>query len=512
MMGKSVSAEKIRARQPIKRRSLLGGAAAFTLVPRHVLGGTGFAPPSEKLNVACIGVGSQGLRVMLKFLAEPDVQIVSVCDVNRRGSNYPEWKKNEFRDKVRKLLDGNPAKWIDWLSTNRRIRLNHSKTVTGGTAGREPCRQIVNAYYGAGRRSGAYNGCTAYGDFRELLEKEAGVDAVVVCTPDHWHALISVAAMRKGKHVYCQKPMTRTIHEARRMAEVARETGVATQVALSIQASESTRQLAEWIEAGVIGPVRRVVNWSSRPLWPQGIDRPCGTPPAPEGLDWDLWLGPAPERPYHNAYLPFRWRAWYDFGTGAIGDMGCYSFDTIFRALKLEAPESVEASHSELLPETYPKASINRWKFAARGGRPPVEITWYDGGLKPATPPERENGKLGDEGLLFVGDDGTILCGFSGTNPRLIPESRMKSFVPPPKTLPRSPGNNREWIDAAKGGKMACGANFEFEAKVTEAILLANVAQRTGRTLHWKPALLKIPDVPESAALIRPEYRNGWKL
>jgi predicted dehydrogenase len=297
------------------------------------------------------------------------------------------------------------------------------------------------------------------------------------------------------------------------MAEVAKETGVATQVAVGNQASEATRQLCEWIGDGVIGRVTRVMNWSSRPFWPQGIDRPTETPPVPAGLDWDLWVGPSAMRPYHSAYLPFVWRGWYDFGSGAIGDMGCYSFDTIFRALRLEASVSVETSTSELCPETYPKASILHWRFAARGNMPPVWITWWDGGLMPSLPDELTGGKpLEREGLLFVGDKGNILCDFHGTNPRLIPEARMKAFVPPPKTLPRSPGNEREWINACKGGKQPCGANFEFTARVTETIQLANVAQRAGGILKWDSAALRAANVSAAQPYIRPEYRRGWEL
>ncbi len=223
--------------------------------------------------------------------------------------------------------------------------------------------------------------------------------------------------MKKRKHVFCQKPLTHTIYEARRIAEIARETGVATQIAVGNQASESTRQLCEWIWDGAIGPVREVKNWSSRPFWPQGIERPKETEPVPEGLDWDLWLGPAPERPFNHAYLPFVWRGWTDFGCGALGDMGSYSFDTIFRVLKLEAPVSVESSSSDRYDETYPLASIVRYSFPARGEMPPVKFTWYDGGLKPERPDELEenrplkgDGGEEDEGLLFIGDRGKILC------------------------------------------------------------------------------------------------------
>ena len=385
--------------------------------------------------------------------------------------------------------------------------------MTGGTAGREPCRKIVDACYARRKTSGQYRGCTAYADFRTLLDKERDVDAVVVCTTDHWHALISVAAMKKGKHVYCQKPMTRTVYEARRMAEVARETGVATQVAVGNQASEATRVLCEWVWGGAVGPVRQVVNWSRRPFWPQGVARPRETPPVPAGLDWDLWLGPAPQRPYHPIYHPFQWRGWHDFGCGAIGDMGCYSFDTIFRVLKLDAPTTIEAISSESFPETYPKTSTIHFTFPARGTMPPVKVTWYDGGLRPPRPEGLDKGQqLAGEGLLFVGDKGSILCGFTGGNPTLLPESRRKAFEPPPKTLPRSIGHDREWIEACKGSKNAPGAHFGFSGPVTEAILLGNVALRAGKRLVWDRAALEAVNAPAAQPFIRPAYREGWAL
>ncbi len=500
----------------VSRRKFLGRAAgamaALTIVPRHVLGGAGFVPPSDKVNIAFVGVGSQGLRVMLEFLAQPDVQGVAVCDPNQGGNDYPQWGEHEFRDSVRELL-GTKTGW-DWLSPEEPIQLTHSMKATGGMAGREPCQKIVDAYNGLKNRSGQSRGCAAYADFRELLEKETGVDAVVVCTTDNLHAVVSAAAMKKRKHVFCQKPMTHTIYEARRMAELARESGVATQVAVGNQASEETRRLCEWVWAGAIGPVREVINWSSRPFWPQGIDRPKEAQPLPEGLDWNLWLGPAQDRPFHHAYLPFVWRGWYDFGCGALGDMGCYSFDTIFRVLKLEAPTSVEASSSERYDETYPLASIIHFNFPARGDMPPVRLTWYDGGLTPPHPegwPEgRSMGGEEGEGLLFIGDRGTILCGFSGDRPTLIPESRMKNFQEPPKTLARSPGNDREWLDACKGGKITPGANFQFSGMVTETLQLGNVAARTGQRLVWDRANLKVVNVASAQQYIHPEYRQGW--
>jgi predicted dehydrogenase len=495
----------IRRGQALRRsrREFLGGAlsaAAVTIVPRHVLGGPGYVAPSEKLNLACVGVGSQGTRVMMDFLNQPDVQIVSVCDVNRESCDYSEWGRNELRDKIRKLLGPAYSSWgADWKAC---------------TAGREPARRIVEAYYAGQNPSGTYRGCTAYTDFRELLEKEKGVDGVIVCTPDHWHTEVSITAIKLGKHVYCQKPLTHSIYEARQIAEAARASKVATQVAVGNQASEATRLLCEWIWAGAIGPVRRVENWSTRPFWPQGINRPGSEEPVPVGLDWDLWLGPAPYRPFNHVYLPFVWRGWFDFGTGALGDMGCYSFDTIFRVLKLGPPTSVEASSTEMFKETFPAASIIHFNFPARGEMPAVTLVWYDGGLKPLRPGELEEGRqMGEEneGLLFIGDEGTIMCGFSGENPRLIPESKMRAFKPPPKTLPRSPGHDREWIDACKGGQPP-GANFEFEGPITEALLVGNVALRAGGKVYWDAANLKVTNALRAQEFVNPKYRPSWTL
>jgi len=504
----------------VSRRQFVATSAAaavgFSIVPRRVLGGVGFVPPSDKVNIAFIGVGAQGLRVMLHFLREPDVQGVAVCDVNKGSAGYPQWDTHEFCKSVRKLL-GVDSGW-DWLSPDQPIQLSHTLQVTSGVAGREPAQKIVEGYYGTQQKSGQYRGCAAFNDFRELLEKQKDVDAVVVCTTDHLHAAITAAAMKKHKHVFCQKPLTHTIYESKRIAEIARETGVATQIAVANQASEDTRLLCEWIWAGAIGPVREVYNWSSRPFWPQGVERPKDTQPVPEGLDWDLWLGPAPERPFNHAYLPFVWRGWTDFGCGSLGDMGCYSYDTIFRVMKLETPTSVEASSTDRYDETYPQAEIIRYDFPARGDMPPVKFTWYDGGLKPARPAELEPNRPfrgeedEEEGLLFVGDSGKILCGFNGARPKLIPQSKMDSYKQPPKTLPRSPGNEREWLDACKGGKVKPGGNFEFEDLVTETLLLGNVAVLTGEKLTWDRANLKVNNSDLGQKYIRPERRKGWEL
>lgn len=501
----SGSKKSIRGGQEvISRRSFVRRAAsmtaAFTIVPRHVLGGPGYIAPSEKITVGCVGVGAQGTRVMMDFLKQPEVQIVAVCDVNKESSDYVEWGPNELRDKQRALLGNRYSDWgSDWK---------------GPTAGREPARRLIEAYYSAQAPSGKYRGCSVFVDHRELLEQQKDLDAVMVGTPDHTHALVSIAAMKKRKHVLCQKPLTHSIYEARRIAEVALEARIATQVTINNQASEDTRLLCEWIWAGAIGSVREVHNWSTRPFWPQGLDRPPSGEAVPSTLDWDLWLGPVPFRPYSRAYLPFVWRGWYDFGSGALGDMGCYSFDTIFRVLKLGPPESVESSSTRTFKETFPVASVIHFQFPARGDMPPVKLTWYDGGLRPPRPLELEEGReMGqeNEGLLFVGERGTIICGFNGQNPRLIPESKAKEFKQPPRTLPRSTGNNQEWIEACKGGPPG-GANFEFEGPITEAILLGNVALRAGKKLYWDGPAMKFVNSPEAQQYVRDQYRQGWTL
>jgi len=449
------------------------GLSAFAIVPRYVLGGDGNTPPSEKINIACIGVGDQGMRVMQEYLKKPEVHIVAVCDVNRSGK-YP----------------GNKIK------------------------GREPGKEEVEKFYAEQRQSGAYKGCAAFNDYREMFANLKDFDAVLIATPDHTHTVISMAAMQAGKHVHCQKPLTHSVYEARQLAEAARKYKVATMVFTAIQASESTRQLSEWILDGAIGPVREVINWSNRPVWPQGMERPKETPPVPEGMDWDLWIGPAPMRPYNPAYHPFNWRGWLDFGTGALGDMGCYSFDTIFRVMKLKAPDTVAASSSGLNSETYPRSSVVTYEFPARGEMPPVKLTWYDGGRKPPRPAELGLGEEfgdGNGGILFIGDNGKILCNFQGSNPKIIPDSKMQAYKQPAKMLARSIGHDEEWFRACKGGQ-AGGANFEYSGLITETLMLGNVALRFKETLKWDSDALKVTNIPEANKYIRREYRQGWVL
>ena len=492
----------------VSRREFLEGgatAAALTLVPRHVLGGRGYVPPSDRINVGYVGLGTQGLRQLMPALRQPDLRIAAVCDPNRRSDDYVEWFRHELRDKVRDFLGD--SSWAEG-----------ARACPGG---REVGREIVDRHYGAA--GGA--GCPAYADFREMLAREKDLDAVYVMTPDHLHATIAVAAIKAGKHVITHKPLSNVLHEARVVVEAARESGVATQM-FCAAGLDSTPLLTEWIQAGAIGPVREVHNWSARPYWPQGMTSlPTETPELPAGFDWDLWLGPVPHRPYHPAYTHAVFRGWYDFGTGALGDMGHYSFFQVFRILKLSSPLTVEASRSQYwkIDEflwkrqdnvlSYPRASLLHWEFPGREGMPPVTLHWYDGGLRPPKPRELdEDGEpMPEEGLLFVGDEGKILAEFGGGEPRLIPRARMAHFEPPPQTLPRPAEELDQWIRACRGGA-ASNASFENVAALAETILLGTIALRVDGKLRWNAASGRFEGAPQADALMSRAYRDGWRL
>jgi predicted dehydrogenase len=293
----------------------------------------------------------------------------------------------------------------------------------------------------------------------------------------------------------------------------ARKYKVATQMGNQGHSGEGNRQLCEMIWAGAIGPVREVHCWTDRPIWPQGIERPTEKPPVPAQVDWDLFLGPAPWRPYHSAYHPFKWRGWWDFGCGALGDMGCHIMDGAVWALKLGHPTSVETVESSPVnSETAPKWSIICYQFPARGDMASVTLTWYDGGKKPERPSELGEGKqLESNGSLFIGDKGKILTGTYGENPRLLPESKFKDYVAPPKTIPRVPGPYKDWIQACKGGTPAC-SNFDVAGPFTEIVLLGNLALRAGQKIEWDGPGMKAKNAPETAQYVRREYRKGWTL
>jgi predicted dehydrogenase len=506
-------------------RRTLAGTAAFAIVPRHVLGGAGYVAPSDKITLASIGLGFQGTSVTMSFLARPDVQVVAVCDPERRSAGYVEWGRNNLLNAERRLLGAGHENWGADLASAPAWLIPGSRS-SFGTAGREPGKRLVEAYYSA-RKNASYKGCNAYSDFRELLEKQKDLDAVYVATPDHWHAAISIAAMRHRKHVLCQKPMTHSVGEARRMGQVAREMKVATAVPVNNPSSEASRMIRAWLDDGAIGTVREVHNWSSRPNCPQGVERPTQTQPVPEGLDWDLWLGPAPARPYHGAYHPYFWRGWFDFGTGSLGNMGSYSFTGMFKILDLTPPLAVEAcatgffdSSAEAREESFPRASIVHLYFPAGGKRPPVRISWYEGGLRPPRPagllPEDNHFFQpggANEGTMYVGDKGFLLADFNGNNPRAYPASTKYEMPPRPAgARPRSDPAIDQWIAACKGGPPAL-TNFELQSPVAEAYLLGCLAQRVpAERLEWDSANLRFTNSERANRYVDPPYRAEYKI
>jgi predicted dehydrogenase len=430
----------------LSRRQFLGGAAAlaaFTVVPSHVLGGPRRRAPSEKLNIACIGIGGMGAADSGQVATE---NMVALCDV--------DWK--------------------------------HAAATF---------KKFPNA--------------KQYRDFRKMLEKEKSIDAVTVSTPDHTHAVAAMMAIKMGKHVYCQKPLAHDLHEVRKLTEAAREHNVMTQMGIQLHAEGYLRLVVEMIKSGVIGKVRRVDIWSNK-NWGGGT-RPTDKPPVPETLDWDLWLGPAPYRPYHPTYVPGNWRRWWDFGTGTLGDMGCHIIDPPFWALDLGYPTSVQADPGPFNEETYPQKTIVKWEFPARGDLPPVTVTWYDGANSPPRPEELEKERrLPGQGGLFYGDKGVMLAPHGG-GPRLIPESRMKGFKAPEPFLPRGVNHWQEWIKACEGGPKPL-ANFDYSGPLTETILLGNVAARAGEKLRWDGPNFRVTNVRRANKYLRRKYRKGWTL
>jgi predicted dehydrogenase len=443
----------------LSRRAFLGTAATgltFLVVPRHVVGGEGHKPPSDKLHVAAIGAGGKGADDVNGLAGE---NLVALCDVDEKRAA-------------------------------------------------ETFKKLPNA--------------RKFKDFRVMLrEMDKQIDAVTVSTADHTHAVASMMAVKMGKHCYTQKPLTHSVHEARALAEAARKHKVATVMGIQGHCGEHQRILCEWVWGGVLGPVREVHIWTNRPLWPQGLDvgRPKEKAEVPASLDWNLWLGPAPERPYHPCYHPADWRGWWDFGTGALGDIACHAFDGVFWALRLGQAQTVEieAQHAGHNGETFPKWSILTYQFPARGdpstslgaGMPPVKLVWYDGGKLPERPKGLEKEReLGDNGQILVGDKATLFHG------RIIPETKMKEMQPglPPKTLPRAPDIYTEFTRACKGGE-PCGANFpDFAGPLTEIVLAGNLALRVKEKIVWDVPNMKCANVPEANRYVHREYRKGWTL
>jgi predicted dehydrogenase len=458
---------KNKKNQNFTRRDFMkdaaGAVAAFTFVPAHVLGQNGVQPPSDKLNIAAIGVGGMGAANINQCSTE---NFVALCDVDDKQAA-------------------------------------------------ETYRKFPKA--------------SKYKDFRIMLDKEdKNIDAVIVATPDHTHAVVAMECIRRGKHIYLQKPLAHSIYEVRILTEAAKKAKIQTQMGNQGHSSNEIRMLYEWLQDGAIGPVRQVYAWTDRPVggnpWSDFpmMKRPTETPPVPETLDWDLWLGPAQYRPYHPIYCPTTWRGFWDFGTGPLGDMGCHILDPAFWALKLGHPTRVEATTThfdpEVAAETYPRASIIRYEFPARGEMPPVKLTWFDGRLLPPVPKDLEPGRrLGIQGALLIGDKGTIMHGSHGAGGlRIIPETKMKAYKQPDQTLPRVPGgmngHEQDWVRACKDGKPA-SSTFDYGGALTEMVLLGVLAMRLKDTpLEWDPEAMKITNNEQANEYIHPPYREGWTL
>ena len=360
-----------------------------------------------------------------------------------------------------------------------------------------------------------FDKATRYSDFRKMLEKEGkNIDAVTVSTPDHTHAVAAAMAIKMGKHVYCQKPLTHTVSEARILTKLVRKHKVATQMGNQGHSNPDSRRLVELIQGGVLGEVREVHVWTNRPVWPQGIDRPKDKPPVPDTLDWDLWLGPAPDRPYHPAYLPFKWRGWWDFGTGALGDMGCHNQDLAYWALELRDPISVEAKSSEVNNETAPKWSEVTYQFPNNKKRGAVKLTWYDGGKKP-DPALVKQKSLPANGSIIIGSKDTLYVPMYWGPGQFLSGAKTEDFKNVPEFLPKPKDfgshHYQEWIDACKGGKPAY-SNFDYAGPMTESVLLANAALRSGGKIEWDAKKMRITNLPEANKYINHKYRGDWRL
>lgn len=443
----------------ITRRSFLAkttaSVATLSVVPGSVLGLRGAESPNNKLNIAAIGLCNQGGSDLQGMTSE---SIVALCDVDTRYTAKHATKFPKARQ---------------------------------------------------------------YRDFRKMFDEMGKeIDAVLIATPDHWHAALAMRAMKMGKHVYCEKPLAHSIYEVRALMQTARDQKVTTQLGNQGHSFDSIRVFREWIEDGAIGTVREVHAMCGSVYSRMDIlEEVKRGQPAPESLDWDLWVGPAQFRPFHSAYHPGKWRSWTNFGTGVIGDWTCHVVDPVFWALDLGAPTHVEALETGNYDpaqhgETFPAGSVIRYNFPAKGSRPALTLSWYDGPQKPPRPEElRPDDKLPGIGALVVGDKGKIVYGSHGASGlRLLPDSRMEGAKTKPQRLAKSPGHQKEWIEACKNGKPA-GSDFSYGGPLTELALLGVIAMRfKGRKLEWDSAQMKFANNPEANSYLKPSFRAGWEL
>jgi predicted dehydrogenase len=504
--------------------------AGLAIVPRHVLG-HGFTAPSDTLNVAAVGVGGMGRSNLVNLSTE---NIVAVCDVDWEYANKGFDELDKDIAGLQKRLDENMIEFRPPASARGEEQPLQKRPLTDLERSRTTA-QVA----GMTRLKDRLPRAKRYQDFREMLDKQKDIDAVVVATPDHLHATIALAAMDLGKHVYVQKPLTWSVAEARQLAKRAKETKVATQMGNQGHSFDDARTAIEYIWAGAIGDVREIHIWTNRPLgyWPQGVPRPepsktpldqlrwngpgvtarianalAGDYPMPKSLAWDLFLGPAPHVDYHPIYHPFNWRGWVDWGVGAIGDMGAHLIDHSMWALDLGYPTTVETVSTPFNGVSFPHATTTYYEFPARGDKPAVKLTWYDGGLLPPKPPEMGEEELNKGGgALLVGSKGKLLHETYGVKPRLLPKSLHDSYGSPKRVLPRIPNENHEinWTEAAKGRTQA-SCPFEYAARLTEVMLLGVVSLRAGKKLVYDGAAMRVTNDVAANDYLRREPRPGW--
>lgn len=504
----------MESKNSMDRRRFIGTAVAtaatITVVPRHVLGGAGYVAPSDKITVVQVGCGTQGLREMAQLLQNPDLQLVAVCDVNKFTTDYLDWSPDGLWDSIRETVD-DPS----W-----------GKNFKGIAGGRDIGKEYVERYYGKNTASGTYKGCRTYEDYRELLEKETDVDAVKIMTPDHHHAYLAVAAMRRGKHVITHKPIANRMSEGRLAIETAKKSNVKTHL-LAWSAIPEYGLIQNWIQDGVIGNLKEIHNWSYRPVWEQWPTRPKETKPIPDGFNWELWLGPVPDMPYHPFYTHNRFRGWYDFGGGSIADMGHYSLFPLFLTMEIDKPpvaaKAYGTTHRYVDGNTYkwvendcsfPLSSLIQVEFPEQKNLPAFDLFWYDGGMKPFIPDELKEDKrdMPEEGMMFVGDKGKILCGFQGRNPEIIPSRLMKAYDGEKELPPRERGSrSNTWAAAIKNDTESPGS-FKYAGTVTEAINLAAVALRAGKRVEYDSENMRITNDEDANKYLTRDYRKGWEL
>jgi Oxidoreductase family, C-terminal alpha/beta domain/Oxidoreductase family, NAD-binding Rossmann fold len=489
------------------------GAMAFTILPRNVIGGRNFVAPSDQITLGYIGCGTQGLREMLPLLTNNQFRVTAVCDPNKNAIGYKDWGKDGLRNEIRKTI-GN-ASWTP----------GGDNAVAGGL---DNGKSVVDSYYANKQPNLKLNGCSAYADVRELLDKEIDLNALKIMTPDHLHGIIANWAMKKGKHVLVHKPLSNRLLEGKKAIETAKNSNVITHL-IPWDSNGSMEQVMAWINAGAIGTLREVHNWTNRPVWPQYPTMPTEKPPIPDGLNWDLWLGPEAQRDYSPNYTNMVFRGWYDFGGGSMADMGHYSLWTVFKALKLTSPTIIEPNVSHVVnfnnitpfqvrnDFSFPMASTVRFKYPAVGSRPAVDLCWYDGGMRPAIPNELidENKELPREGMLFVGDSGKILAGFNVQNPKIISGKKMeasKNIISDERSQVEQTSMALPlFIDACKTGQQYTG-NFREAEAITEAVNLYAVALRTGKLLKYDAQNQKITNVADANKYLGREYRKGWEM